>query len=61
MRPSISSKHRDQQERLRKAMEEYERKGGKVSRHDPSERAKPPVDHWQERVSEDYRVHQENK
>ena len=61
MRPTITSKHREAQERIRRDMERFEQAGGSVNRYSPTERAKPPVDHWQERVSEDFRAHRENK
>lgn len=60
MRPSVTSKHRELQERTRKAMEAYEQAGGEVHTHTPTERARPPVDHLQDRIDEDFRQHSEN-
>lgn len=58
MRPTITSKHREAQERIRRDMEAYEQAGGQVRSHSPTERARPPVDHWQDRIGEDFRIHE---
>ena len=61
MKPTITSKHRETQERIKRDIERFEQAGGQVRTHTPTERARPPVDNWRDRIGEDFRAHGENK
>ena len=61
MRPTVTTKHRELAEKIAADMEAYIANGGKVNCRRPDERVRPPVDHWQDRVDEGFRAHNERK
>lgn len=61
MRPTVTSKHRELSEKIAADVEAFLAKGRKPSEHRPDERARPPVDHWEDRVSSDYKAFQQAK
>lgn len=61
MRPTVTTKHREMSEKIAADVEAFLSRGGKPSEHRPDERARPPVDHWEDRVSSDYKAFQQAK
>lgn len=61
MRPTVTSKHREIAEKIAADVKAFLDNGGKPSEHRPDERARPPVDHWEDRVSSDYKAFQQAK
>lgn len=61
MRPTVNSKHKAAQDKIKADMDAYEAAGGPVHKYSTTERARPPVDHWDDRVTEDYRTHHDQK
>lgn len=59
MRPTVSAKHKELQDKIAADVEAFLANGGKASEHRSDERARPPVDHWEERVSSDYKAYQQ--
>lgn len=59
MRPTVSAKHKAMQDKIAADVEAFFAAGGKTSEHTTSDRSLPPVDHWEDRVTNDYRTHHE--
>lgn len=59
MRPTECAKHKAMREKIAADVEKFLAAGGNPTEHTASDRARPPVDHWEDRVTDDYRAHQE--
>ena len=55
----MSGKHKALQDKIAADVAAFFAAGGKKSEHSSSDRALPPVDHWEDRVTNDYRAHHE--
>lgn len=59
MRPTECAKHKALREKIAADVEAFLAAGRKPTAHKTSDRALPPVDHWEDRVTTDYRTHHE--